>query len=102
MVGIRVRIRHSVSRMRARGYASHIPEDGGMRNGGWGWEDTQNLEIQINYLAIFVDIRVPHGRCEAHDRGHVGKVGREVELGLEEPTLVSRIGGPDDHHLPFE
>jgi hypothetical protein len=35
MIGIRIRIRHSMSCIKARDYASHIPEDGGIRTEEW-------------------------------------------------------------------
>jgi hypothetical protein len=40
------------------------------------------------HFSTLVDIGVPHFRHEGHLRGHVGEVGRELELGLEEASLI--------------
>eukprot|EP00355_Strombidium_rassoulzadegani_P010007 CAMPEP_0168615806 /NCGR_PEP_ID=MMETSP0449_2-20121227/4695_1 /TAXON_ID=1082188 /ORGANISM="Strombidium rassoulzadegani, Strain ras09" /LENGTH=141 /DNA_ID=CAMNT_0008656559 /DNA_START=717 /DNA_END=1142 /DNA_ORIENTATION=+ len=53
-------------------------------------------------LAILVDVRVPHLRLERHHGRVVGEVVGELQLRLEETSLVERVLRPLEYYVPQE
>jgi hypothetical protein len=62
---------------------------------------TWSMKDRDAYIAVDIDIRMPHRSDEAHLGWQVGKLGREGQSRFEETTLVERIGRANYHNFPF-
>jgi len=61
----------------------------------WGVKDRDT------YIAVRVDVRVPHWSDEAHLGRHVGELEREGQSCSEDATLIERIGRANYHDIPL-
>jgi len=61
----------------------------------WGVKDRDT------YIAIEIDVRMPHWSDEAHLGRQVRELGREGQPRSEESTLVECIGRANYHDFPF-
>jgi len=59
------------------------------------------VENRDTYIAIGIDVRMPHWCDEAHLGRHVRELRREGQSRFEETTLVKRIGRANYHDFPF-